>query len=57
MNAGEIVSLAGFLLTDQEWQDDDLRRALLEALAEGASAAADHDSYESYELVLEAHRS
>jgi hypothetical protein len=54
MNAGEIVSLAGFLLTDQEWQDDDLRRALLEALTEGASAAADQDSYESYELFVDA---
>jgi hypothetical protein len=52
MHAAEMVSLAGFLLTDEEWQDDDLRRELLAALAERASAAADHDSYESYELVL-----
>jgi hypothetical protein len=52
MHAAEMVSLAGFLLTDEEWQDDDLRRALLAALAERASAAADPDSYESYELVL-----
>jgi len=54
MQAAEMVSLAGFLLTDEEWRDDDLRHALLEVLAERASAAADHDSYESYELVVEA---
>lgn len=53
MDAAELVSLAGFLLTEEEWQDEDLRRALLGALAERASAAADHDSYESYELVVE----
>lgn len=57
MNAGEIVSLAGFLLSDQELQDGELRRALLEVLAERASAAGDRESYESYELVLEAHGS
>lgn len=57
MNAAEIVSLAGFLLTEQEWEDPELRRALLAALAEGASAAGDRESYESYELLLEAHGS
>lgn len=53
MHAAEMVSLAGFLLTDEEWQDEGLRRALLAALAERASDDADHDSYESYELVIE----
>jgi hypothetical protein len=53
MHAAEMVSLAGFLLTDEEWRDDDLRRALLEVLADLASAEADHDSYESYELLVE----
>lgn len=53
MHAAEMMSVAGFLLTDEEWRDEDLRRALLEALAERASAAADHESYESYELLLE----
>ena len=54
MHAAEMVSLAGFLLTDEEWQDEELRRAVLEALAERAAQAADHDSYESYELLIDA---
>jgi hypothetical protein len=54
MHAAEMLSLAGFLLTDEEWQDEDLRRAVLSALAERASAAADHDSYESFEVVVDA---
>lgn len=54
MHAAEMMSLAGFLLTDEEWQDEGLRRALLTALAERASADADQDSYESYELVVDA---
>jgi len=54
MHAAEMVSLAGFLLTEEELEDEDLRRALLSALAERAAAAADHDSYESYELVIDA---
>jgi len=54
MHAAEMVSLAGFLLTDEEVADGDLRHALLTALAERASAAADQDSYESYELLIEA---
>ena len=54
MHAAEMLSLVGFLLTDEEWRDDDLRRALIAALAERAGAAADPDSYESYELVVTA---
>ena len=47
------VTLSGFLLTDEEWQDEDLRLALLHAFAEKASAAADLDSYDSFELIVE----
>ncbi|HLU67376.1 MAG TPA: hypothetical protein VKZ63_13920 [Kofleriaceae bacterium] len=47
------VSLGGFLLTDEEWQDDDLRRALLVAWAERAGAAADLDAYESFEVEVD----
>jgi hypothetical protein len=54
MDAAEMMSLAGFVLTDEEWQDEDLRRALVTALTQRASAAADQDSYESYELVIDA---
>lgn len=54
MHAAEMLSLAGFLLTDEEWQDDELRQALLRALAERASADADQDSYESFEVLVEA---
>lgn len=57
MDAAEMLSLAGFLLTDAEWQDERLRSELLTALAAQASAAGDADSYDSYELVLEAHSS
>jgi hypothetical protein len=53
MDAGAIVSLGGFLLTSEEWQDDDLRLALLSAFAERASASADQDSYESLEVLVE----
>ena len=56
MHAAEMLSVVGFLLTDEEWSDDDLRRALLAALAERTSASADADSYESYELVVAAER-
>lgn len=56
MHAAEMLSLVGFLLTDEEWRDDDLRRALVAALAERTSAAADAESYESYELVVAAER-
>jgi hypothetical protein len=48
------VSLGGFLLTAEEWRDDDLRHALLSAWAAQASAAADPDSYESFEVLIEA---
>lgn len=54
MDAAEMVSLAGFLSTNEDWQDDQLRHALLRALAEWASAAADHDSYESFEVLVDA---
>jgi hypothetical protein len=57
MDAAEMLSLAGFLLIDQEWRDEHLRSELLTALAAQASAAGDAESYESYELVLEAHSS
>ena len=53
---GILTLIVGFLLTDEEWRDDDLRRALLAALAERSSASADPDSYESYELVVSAER-
>ena len=46
------VSLGGFLLTEEEWRDDELRHALLCAWAERAGAAADPDSYESFEVVV-----
>ena len=54
MHAAEMLSLAGFLSTNEDWQDDQLRRALLRALAEWASAAADHDSYDSFEVLIDA---
>jgi hypothetical protein len=47
------VTLSGFLLTSEEWEDEDLRLALLSAFAEKASAAADLDSYDSFELIVE----
>jgi hypothetical protein len=47
------VSLGGLLLTDEEWQDDELRHALLSAWAEHAAIAADLESYESYEVLVE----
>ena len=47
------VSLGGFLLTEEEWGDDELRLALLDAWAERAAASADLDSYESFELTVE----
>ena len=47
------VTLSGFLITDEEWADEDLRLALLSAFAEKASASADLDSYDSFELIIE----
>lgn len=47
------VTLSGFLLTSEEWEDEDLRLALLSAFAEKASSSADLDSYDSFELIVE----
>lgn len=47
------MTLSGFLITDEEWSDEDLRLAMLSAFAEKASAAADLDSYDSFELIVE----
>jgi hypothetical protein len=47
------VSIAGFLLTEEEWQDADLRHALLAAWAERAAVAADREAYESFEVLVE----
>lgn len=51
--AARAVSLGGFLLTGEEWEDEELRLALLHAWAEKADAAADLDSYESYEVTVD----
>ena len=47
------VTLSGFLITDEEWDDEDLRLAYLCAFAEKASASADLDSYASFEIIIE----
>lgn len=47
------MTLSGFLITDEEWADEDLRLAYLSAFAEKASASADLDSYDSFELTVE----
>ena len=47
------ITLSGFVITDEEWQDEDLRLALLSAFAEKAAASADLDSYEWFEIIVE----
>lgn len=47
------MTLSGFLITGEEWEDEDLRLAYLSAFAEKASAAADLDSYASFEIIVE----
>lgn len=47
------VSIAGFLLTDEEWQDYELRLALLAAWAEKTTASYDRESYDQFEVTVE----
>lgn len=47
------MSLSGFLITGEEWDDEDLRLAYLCAFAEKASASADLECYASFEIIVE----
>jgi hypothetical protein len=54
MGGALTISLDGFLLTAEEWADEDLRVELLRAWVERAAVTADLESYESFELTVEA---
>lgn len=52
--AAQPVSVGGFLLTGDEWQDEELRLALLHAWADTATGDTDLDCYESFEVTIDA---
>lgn len=52
---GREVTLAGYLLTEEEWRelDEEHRRELLLAFVETTTARRADDCYEAYELAVE----
>jgi len=46
------VYLYGLLFTAEEWQDADLQSELMSTWAQQANDSADHEAYESFEIVV-----